>query len=247
MSPSTWPGPTDGSWSTSPTRISAARGGTARSSACISGTSTIDVSSTTSRSHVERVRARRAGSRRAPDRPRAAGGSSSPRGRCSPTAAWPRGRSARRARAWTPLARRISRIAFTSVVLPTPGPPVMTRTFERSASRIASRWLSASVMPALRLDPRHGLLGVDRRPGQAAGAEAAQASRRSRARRGAARPGRRSARRRRCPRPPRPRPARAPAPPRRSRPGPRAASRPSAAASRRGRPQWPSSIASVSA
>ena len=52
MSASTWPGPTDGSWSTSPTRISAARSGTARMSACINGTSTIDVSSTTSRSHV---------------------------------------------------------------------------------------------------------------------------------------------------------------------------------------------------
>ena len=51
MSASTWPGPTDGSWSTSPTRITAACGGTARSSACISGTSTIEVSSTTSRSH----------------------------------------------------------------------------------------------------------------------------------------------------------------------------------------------------
>ena len=51
MSASTWPGPTEGSWSTSPTRISAARGGTALSSACIKGTSTIETSSTTSSSH----------------------------------------------------------------------------------------------------------------------------------------------------------------------------------------------------
>ncbi len=49
----------------------------------------------------------------------------------------------------TPLTLRIFRIELTSVVLPTPGPPVMTRTFDRSASRTASRWLSARVMPAL--------------------------------------------------------------------------------------------------
>jgi hypothetical protein len=47
----TCPGPTEGSWSTSPTSSSAARPGTALSSACISGTSTMLVSSTTSRSH----------------------------------------------------------------------------------------------------------------------------------------------------------------------------------------------------
>ena len=49
MSASTWPGPTEGSWSTSPTISSAAPSGTAASSARISRTSTIDVSSTTSR------------------------------------------------------------------------------------------------------------------------------------------------------------------------------------------------------
>jgi hypothetical protein len=34
---------------------------------------------------------------------------------------------------------------LTMVVLPTPGPPVMTSALLLSASRIASRWLSASV------------------------------------------------------------------------------------------------------
>ena len=48
----------------------------------------------------------------------------------------------------TPLARRIIRIEFTTVVLPTPGPPVMTTTrFARTAFS-ASRWLGASVLPA---------------------------------------------------------------------------------------------------
>ena len=51
MSASTWPGPTEGSWSTSPTISNAAPSGTAASSARISMTSTIDVSSTTSRPH----------------------------------------------------------------------------------------------------------------------------------------------------------------------------------------------------
>jgi hypothetical protein len=46
-----FPGPTEGSWSTSPTRISAELIGIARSSAYIRRTSTIQVSSTISRSH----------------------------------------------------------------------------------------------------------------------------------------------------------------------------------------------------
>ncbi len=50
MSASTWPGPTEGNWSTSPTTSRAAAFGIALSSACISSTSTIDVSSMTSRS-----------------------------------------------------------------------------------------------------------------------------------------------------------------------------------------------------
>ena len=49
MSASTCPGPTEGSWSTSPTISNAASSGTAASSARISMTSTMDVSSTASR------------------------------------------------------------------------------------------------------------------------------------------------------------------------------------------------------
>src|SRR5208282_1112643 len=50
MSAKTCPGPTDGSWSISPTINSAALSGVAFMSACISMTSTIEASSTTSRS-----------------------------------------------------------------------------------------------------------------------------------------------------------------------------------------------------
>ena len=41
-------------------------------------------------------------------------------------------------------ATRILRIELTSVVLPTPGPPVITSTLEWSAVRSAWLWLSAS-------------------------------------------------------------------------------------------------------
>src|ERR1019366_6666002 len=50
-------------------------------------------------------------------------------------------------RHFTPLARRICRIEFTSVVLPTPGPPVMITNLLVSAVRRASLWLGASVLP----------------------------------------------------------------------------------------------------
>src|ERR671929_158021 len=45
---------------------------------------------------------------------------------------------------FTALARRIVRIVLTRVVLPTPGPPVITSTFDASTRRTASRWLGAS-------------------------------------------------------------------------------------------------------
>ena len=50
-------------------------------------------------------------------------------------------------RSFAPLTDRMRRIEFTMVVLPTPGPPVMTSTLERSARRMASTWLAASVIP----------------------------------------------------------------------------------------------------
>ena len=47
----------------------------------------------------------------------------------------------------TPLRRGSARWRLTIVVLPTPGPPVITSTFELSARRTAATWLSASVRP----------------------------------------------------------------------------------------------------
>jgi hypothetical protein len=57
-------------------------------------------------------------------------------------------------------ARRILRIEFTSVVLPTPGPPVITNAFEASATWTASIWLWASTFRPV-FDPRDRLVGVD--------------------------------------------------------------------------------------
>ena len=54
------------------------------------------------------------------------------------------------------------------VVLPTPGPPVMTSTLEIRASRIAVLWLSASCRPDALLDPGQGLVRIDPRPGKLA-------------------------------------------------------------------------------
>src|SRR3954467_3613751 len=48
----------------------------------------------------------------------------------------------------TLFAARIFRMALTSVVLPPPGPPVMTTTLDARAIRTAACWLSASVTPS---------------------------------------------------------------------------------------------------
>ena len=45
------------------------------------------------------------------------------------------------------LARRISRMALTRVILPTPGPPVMMSALLVSACLTVSRWLGASSLP----------------------------------------------------------------------------------------------------
>jgi len=50
-------------------------------------------------------------------------------------------------RQFTFLARRINRIEFTNVVLPTPGPPVMIATRLVRTVFNASRWLGARVFP----------------------------------------------------------------------------------------------------
>ena len=114
------------------------------------------------------------GSRRSADRSPAAGGWSWPRARCSRTAAWRPGRSGRRARRATRLARRILRMALTRVVLPTPGPPVMTRTLEVSARRTAALLALRQREAGPALDPGDRLVGIDRRPGRRAGGERAE-------------------------------------------------------------------------
>jgi hypothetical protein len=63
---------------------------------------------------------------------------------------------------------------LTRVVLPTPGPPVITSTLLERAIRTASRWLAASCRPVRRSDPRDRLGGVDRGPGWPGGQETPQ-------------------------------------------------------------------------
>ena len=46
---------------------------------------------------------------------------------------------------FTPFTTRMRRMALTRVVLPTPGPPVITMTFDETAFLTASRWLAARV------------------------------------------------------------------------------------------------------
>ena len=65
-----------------------------------------------------------------------------------------------------PLAVRMRRMALTMVVLPTPGPPVMTSTFDSRASRMARLWLLASVSPVRRSIHGRALSGSIPRPRQ---------------------------------------------------------------------------------
>ena len=67
-------------------------------------------------------------------------------------------------RIFTPLAARMRRMASSSVVLPTPGPPVITATFAPSAISSAARCEAASVLPVFFSTHGIGLVGVDRRP-----------------------------------------------------------------------------------
>ena len=98
MSASTWPGPTDGSWSTSPTRINAAwsrhRLQQRVHQRHVDHRGLVDDEQVA----VQRVVLLAPEAAVLRDRLPAADGWSSPRGRCSPTAASPRGRSARPAR-----------------------------------------------------------------------------------------------------------------------------------------------------
>ena len=149
MLASTCPGPTEGSWSTSPTISSAASSGTAASSERISRTSTIDVSSTTSRLQFSGF----SPSRRNPPHLGSTSSrrwivfASNPVASLIRFAARPVGAQSRIS---TPLADRMRRIALTIVVLPTPGPPVMTEAFEESATWTASAWPGARASPVFR-------------------------------------------------------------------------------------------------
>src|SRR5277367_86703 len=143
MSANTCPGPTEGSWSISPTMSSAELSGVAFIRACINMTSTIEVSSTTSRSQSSGLSALRLnppplGST---SRSRWIVLASTPVASVIRLAARPVGAQSK---SFTPLAARIRRIELTIVALPTPGPSVITIAFALSARRIASLWLSAS-------------------------------------------------------------------------------------------------------
>ena len=112
----------------SPTTKSAARSGTAFMSDCISMTSTMQVSSTTNRSQSSGLSSPRL---KPPPlgRPPAAGGSSWPPSRAPQScAAWQALLSARTVGSSDALARRgyVQDGALMMVVLPTPGPPVIT-------------------------------------------------------------------------------------------------------------------------
>jgi hypothetical protein len=65
-----------------------------------------------------------------------------------------------------PFAARILRIALTIVVLPTPGPPVMTSTLAVRASRMAATWLSARAKP-MRVSTQGGAQAWQRGDGPA--------------------------------------------------------------------------------
>src|SRR6476659_1813413 len=141
-SASTWPGPTEGSWSMSPTIRRAALSGTAFISDCISMTSTIEVSSITNRSQSSGLSSPRL-------KPPPLGSTSSSRwivlaskpvASVMRLAARPVGAHSRIS---VPFAARIRRMALTMVVLPTPGPPVITVTLDISARRTAATWLAA--------------------------------------------------------------------------------------------------------
>ena len=74
-----------------------------------------------------------------------------------------------------PFTASIFRIELTSVVLPTPGPPVITSSFDEIASRTAARWLSASVRP---VRPSTQGIAVSASMAPQGGAPAARSSRR---------------------------------------------------------------------
>ena len=171
MSASTCPGPTEGNWSTSPTRQQRrlVRHG-AQQRPHQRQTSTIEVSSTTSRSHSSGSLLV-AAEGPVPDRFRAADGSSSPRARCSRTGAWRRDRSARRARSLHRLREQDREQRVDQGRLADPraaGDHQHLRCSARSDRLPLARRGRAS---GPLFDPRNRLLGIDHRPWRPAGAE----------------------------------------------------------------------------
>ena len=145
----------------------AALSGIALTSAFISRTSTIEVSSTTSRSQSSGF----ASSRRKPppfgstSRRRWIVLASKPVASFMRLAARPVGAHSK---SFTPFAERMRRMALTMVVLPTPGPPVTTSTFEARAVSTAALLAVGERQAGALLDPGDGLLGIDPRPGKLA-------------------------------------------------------------------------------
>lgn len=148
MSASTAPGPTEGNWSTSPTRRTAALSGMARSNCDIKATSTIETSSTMTTSA-------RSGFVCVCTKPIEVRSNSNNRWMVLASrpvvsvrrfAARPVGAHSRTS---IFLAWRICRILVTMVVLPTPGPPVITMTLLPRTMATASRCEGESVRPVL--------------------------------------------------------------------------------------------------
>src|SRR5256886_5702928 len=150
----------------SPTIKRAVLSGTARKSACISMTSTIEVSSTTSRSQSSGLSSPRL-------KPPPLGSTSSNRWMvlASKPVASVRRLAARPVGAHSnssvPFAARMRRIALTMVVLPTPGPPVMTKLgCQREPDRGDLAFGQGNTDTLF--DPRQGLVRIDPGPWQRA-------------------------------------------------------------------------------
>ena len=154
-SSSTGPGPTGGSWAASPTSTSRQLGGRASSRACIRGRSTIDTSSTTSRSRARgcwRLRPKRS-PRLSSSRCRVLQGSCRlllARAARSRLAALPVG-----AASWMRLpgcwASTAANMRATVLVLPVPGPP-SSSTRPYCSTAVTARCWSGS-RPSLQLAP----------------------------------------------------------------------------------------------
>ena len=247
MSASTCPGPTEGSWSTSPTRIRAARWRHRLEQAVHQRHVDHRDLVHDQQVAVERVLlvALEAAAGRVGLEQAVQGLGLEPGGLAHPLGG-PAGRCRQGdgRRSWP---RRILRMALTSVVLPTPGPPVITSTFERSASRTASRWLAARIMPVFRSTQGMRLVRVDRGPGRAASGQPEQPLGDALLGAVAARPGTRRGDPRPCRPPPRRRPAPASSAASTTSGGISSSSAASWRSSSVGRPQWPSSMASASA